>query len=190
MNGMLPQRHLVLGAARSGKSRYALTVAEELARKRDSTQVYVATAMAGDAEMTVRIARHRQERAPDWRTVEAPRQLAQTLATLAEDAVIVIDCLTLWLSNALLADFTEEAPNAPLPTWAAEYTGFMHYLATCRDLIIVSNEVGGGIVPALPLARRFQDEQGWLNQAVAAVCERVTLVVAGIPISIKGKGLA
>jgi adenosylcobinamide kinase / adenosylcobinamide-phosphate guanylyltransferase len=186
---MLPQRHLVLGAARSGKSRHALALAEELAQKRDSTRVYVATATAGDAEMTARIARHRQERAPEWRTVEAPRNLAGALDAIAGDAVIVIDCLTLWLSNALLADFMEEAPNAPLPGWAAEYTSFMLTLASRRDLIIVSNEVGGGIVPVLPLARRFQDEQGWLNQAVAAVCERVTLVVAGIPIRIKGNEL-
>lgn len=182
---MPPQRHLVLGAARSGKSRYALQIAEDLARARGAARVYVATATAGDSEMVERIARHRQERSFAWRTLEAPRELARALRTIADDAVIVIDCLTLWLSGALLADFTTEAPSAPLPTWSGEYTAFMSYLATSRDLVLVSNEVGGGIVPVAPLARRFQDEQGWLNQAVAAVCERVTLVVAGIPLSIK-----
>lgn len=230
MNSM---RHLVLGAARSGKTRFALNVAKSLASTLEREVIYVATAEAHDAEMRERIARHRAERPTNWRTLEAPRDLARALATIASRAptearassevhastearassetqtssdtrastearapndarttppapVIVLDCLTLWLSNALLSDFNEDDPAAPLPTWTRERESFMHWLKnTHHPLILVSNEVGGGIVPASALARRFQSEQGWLNQDVASVCEQVTLVVAGLPVPIK-----
>lgn len=183
---MKPERHLVLGGARSGKTGLALRAAAALEQALGAQVVYVATAESRDAEMQDRIERHRQERPAAWRTIEAPRQLGRALSSVPADAIIVVDCLTLWLSNALLSDFSEEAPKALSPTWNAERTGFMSHLQDCKhSIILVSNEVGGGIVPVSPLARRFQDEQGWLNQAVAAICERVTLAVAGIAVSIK-----
>jgi adenosylcobinamide kinase / adenosylcobinamide-phosphate guanylyltransferase len=196
-------RHLVLGAARSGKTRFALNMAKSLADARASEVIYVATAEAHDAEMRERIARHRAERPVEWPTLEAPRDLAKALASAGliapasmsapearparkNAAVIVVDCLTLWLSNALLCDFRENDAGAPLPAWAGERDAFMRYLDNCpHTLILVSNEVGGGIVPTSALARRFQSEQGWLNQDVAAVCEQVTLVVAGLPLPLK-----
>jgi adenosylcobinamide kinase/adenosylcobinamide-phosphate guanylyltransferase len=136
--------------------------------------------------MRERIARHRAERAASWQTLEAPRELSRALTAIATSAVIVIDCLTLWLSNALLVDFNEETPTSALLTWTREREGFISWLAHCEHtLIIVSNEVGGGIVPSSALARRFQSEQGWLNQDVARVCEEVTLVVAGLAVPIK-----
>lgn len=179
-------RHLVLGGARSGKTRHALDLAEAFARERGANVVYVATAEARDAEMSERIARHRAERPMHWPTLEAPGQLARALASLANDTVVIVDCLTLWLSNALLRDFLDHTPNAALPTWSAELREFLDYLqhAPC-SLVLVSNEVGWGIVPIAPVARRFQDEQGRLNQTVAGLCERVTLVVAGIPVQVK-----
>ena len=183
---MKPERHLVLGGARSGKTRHALHTAVSLERELGADVLYVATAEDGDAEMQERIARHREERPAHWRTVEAPRQLGRILMDLPPNAIVVVDCLTLWLSNALLRDFREEAPLQALPAWNAECQELMSYLAHARhSIILVSNEVGGGIVPLAPVARRFQSEQGWLNQAVAAVCERVTFTVAGIPLQVK-----
>lgn len=179
-------RHLVLGGARSGKTRHALGLAESLARERDANVVYVATAEARDEEMSERIARHRAERPMHWQTLEAPRQLARLLTTLTDDTVVIVDCLTLWLSNALLQDFHDDTPNAGLPTWSAESRELFEYLQRTQcSLVLVSNEVGWGIVPLAPVARRFQDEQGRLNQTVASICDRVTLVVAGIPVEVK-----
>ena len=208
MNSM---RHLVLGAARSGKTRFALNMAKSLARASESEVIYVATAEAHDAEMHERIERHRAERPTNWRTLEAPRDLASALEAMtsigthmASEAptttsanaspaphvsapVIIIDCLTLWLSNALLRDFTDDQPNASLPTWANERETFLAWLThTPHPVVLVSNEVGGGIVPTSALARRFQSEQGWLNQHVAGLCEHATLVVAGLPLTLKG----
>lgn len=180
------RRHLILGGARSGKTGVALECAREYAQQANASVTYVATARALDADMSDRIARHRAERPPTWRTEEAPLQLGATLARLPSATVVVIDCLTLWLSNALLLDFVEEQPRAPLATWNAERAAFIDWLASyAGDVVIVSNEVGSGIVPVSALARRFQDEQGWLNQAVARICERVDLVVAGMRVGIK-----
>jgi adenosylcobinamide kinase / adenosylcobinamide-phosphate guanylyltransferase len=185
----MPERHLILGAARSGKTRHAIAMAESLAVARGSEVVYVATAQALDAEMTHRIELHRAERPARWTTVEAPRQLATALEHQDARAVLLVDCMTLWLSNELLADFSDTAPNAPLPRWDAHRDELMRWLADFRgEILLVSNEVGAGIVPMSALSRRFQDEQGRLNQALAALCDRVTLVVAGIPLSIKGHG--
>jgi adenosylcobinamide kinase/adenosylcobinamide-phosphate guanylyltransferase len=101
-------------------------------------------------------------------------------------AILLVDCLTLWLSNALLLDFDEAAPTAPVRRWDEERTAFLQWLMNYRGVaLLVSNEVGSGIVPASALARRFQDEQGRLNQEVAAVCDSVTLVVAGIAVAVK-----
>jgi adenosylcobinamide kinase/adenosylcobinamide-phosphate guanylyltransferase len=181
-----PQRHLVIGGARSGKTRHALELAALIGSERCASVVYVATAEPGDAEMAERIAHHRAERPPGWRTIEAPRALAQALTGVAPDTVIVIDCLTLWLSNALLQDFSEERPRDELPGWVAERDALGRFIeGFAGTIVMVSNEVGSGIVPASALARRFQDEQGRLNQSLAARCEHVTWVVAGIAVPIK-----
>lgn len=169
-------RHLILGGARSGKSRYALTRAA--AGGRDV--VFIATATAGDAEMAARIEHHRAERPAAWRTVEEPLALAAALTrAAAPDRCLVVDCLTLWLAN-LMADAARLDPE-------------LEALLACLpglpgELLLVSNEVGLGLVPTTALGRRFRDEQGRLNQALAAVCERVTFVAAGLPLVLKGRG--
>jgi len=165
--------HLVLGGARSGKSAYA----ERLALARDARRwCYVATAHAGDAEMAERIAHHRATRDTRWDTVEAPLHLGATLQTLDDpQTCVLIDCLTLWLSNSLAAD-----------CWAHERAALVDALAVSQaQLIMVSNEVGSGIVPLGQLSRRFADEAGRLHQDLAARCAQVTLVVAGLPLPLK-----
>jgi adenosylcobinamide kinase / adenosylcobinamide-phosphate guanylyltransferase len=180
----MPERHLILGGARSGKTNHAITFAARLAAARRLPVIYVATAEALDDEMRNRIARHRAERPQSWQTVEAPTDLAAALRA-QPPAILLVDCLTLWLSNALL-DFDEAQPNAPAPRWDAERSALLSWLADYRGAaLFVSNEVGSGIVPASALARRFQDEQGRLNQELAALCDAVTLVVAGIAVPIK-----
>ncbi|SEA36670.1 bifunctional adenosylcobinamide kinase/adenosylcobinamide-phosphate guanylyltransferase [Rubrimonas cliftonensis] len=164
---------LVLGGARSGKS----ALAERLACNSGLSRVYVATAEAWDGEMRERIARHRADRGEGWRTVEAPLEAADALADHdGHDIVIVLDCLTLWLSNLMLAGRDVEQAGATLcarlPAMAAR-------------VILVSNEVGLGVVPDTPLGRRFRDAQGRLNQQVAAVADRVILVAAGLPLRLK-----
>jgi adenosylcobinamide kinase/adenosylcobinamide-phosphate guanylyltransferase len=161
---------LVLGGARSGKSRFAQGAAEALAWRRRVAPVYVATGEPGDEEMAERIARHRADRGPDWRTVEAPLALAEALADLDEGDVAVVDCLTLWLANSMAHAEGHAARLEALPS----------ALAACRArLWVISNEVGWGIVPDNPLARRFRDEAGLLHQHVAAVAEETLLIVAG-----------
>jgi adenosyl cobinamide kinase/adenosyl cobinamide phosphate guanylyltransferase len=164
-------RTLVLGGARSGKSRYA----EGLMAAHPPPWIYVATAEAGDAEMTERIATHRARRGVQWRTIEAPRDLAGPLRA-HKSAPILVDCLTLWLSNLLLADADIEAEIARLET----------SLVNTAMVVLVANEVGSGIVPDNALARRFRDWQGILNQRIAALADRVVLVVAGLPLVVKG----
>ena len=164
---------LVLGGARSGKSRYA----EGLITALPPPWIYVATAEPGDAEMAKRIAAHRTRRGADWSTLEVPRDLVGTLSAHWETPLLV-DCLTLWLSNALLAgadiDVEIERLECALTRPAA-------------PLVMVANEVGFGIVPDNPLGRRFRDAQGLLNQRIAARADRVVLVVAGLPLTIKGQ---
>jgi adenosylcobinamide kinase/adenosylcobinamide-phosphate guanylyltransferase len=163
---------LVIGGARSGKSRYA----ENLITALPPPWIYIATAEACDAEMTERIAHHRARRDSRWTTIEAPRDLSTTLA--AQSMPVLIDCLTLWLSNLLLS-------NADVD---AEVERFDGVLAKARTaIVLVANEVGLGIVPENALARRFRDLQGLLNQRIAARVDRVVLLVAGIPLTIKGK---
>jgi adenosylcobinamide kinase/adenosylcobinamide-phosphate guanylyltransferase len=182
---MMPERHLILGGARSGKTNHAITLAASLAGAQGLPVVYVATAEALDDEMRNRIARHRAERPTSWQTIEAPQALAAALRA-QPPAILLVDCLTLWLSNALLLDFDEAQPNAPAPRWDEERAALSSWLADyCGAALFVSNEVGSGVVPASPLARRFQDEQGRLNQQLAALCDCVTLVVAGIAVPIK-----
>jgi adenosylcobinamide kinase/adenosylcobinamide-phosphate guanylyltransferase len=181
----MPQRHLILGGARSGKTNHAITLAEHLSATRQLPVVYIATAEALDDEMRNRIARHRAERPRSWRTIEASHALAAALHA-QPPAILLVDCLTLWLSNALLSEFDEAQPNAPVRRWDEERSALLSWLAEYRGpALFVSNEVGSGIVPVSALARRFQDEQGRLNQQMAALCDSVTLVVAGIAMAIK-----
>jgi adenosylcobinamide kinase/adenosylcobinamide-phosphate guanylyltransferase len=180
------ERRLLLGGARSGKTAQAIALAKSLSSQKKFDVTYVATAQPLDEEMRHRITLHRAERPATWHTLEAPAGLAQAVATLPTDHIVVIDCMTLWLSNALLQDFRDDAPIAGLPIWERERADFLQWLnATNNPVLLISNEVGAGIVPLSPVSRRFQDEQGRLNQALAAMCDQVTLVVAGIAVSIK-----
>jgi adenosylcobinamide kinase/adenosylcobinamide-phosphate guanylyltransferase len=163
---------LVHGGARSGKSRYA----EGLITALPPPWTYIATAEAGDDEMAARIADHRARRDTQWRTVEAPRGLVQALAACGAEPVLV-DCLTLWLSNLMLAEADIDAETAQLEQVLAAANG---------PRVLVANEVGSGIVPSTALGRRFRDRQGLLNQRMAACAERVILTVAGLPLALKG----
>lgn len=164
---------LVLGGARSGKSRYAQARAE----KTGLARLFVATGQAFDEEMRERIARHRAERGTEWETVEAPLDIAGAIRERSSPGlVMLIDCLTLWASNLLLAgDDIESATNS--------------LIAALEDArgptILVANEVGLGIVPDNPLARRFRDAAGIINQRVAAACNEVQFLAAGIPLTLK-----
>jgi adenosylcobinamide kinase/adenosylcobinamide-phosphate guanylyltransferase len=167
---------LILGGARSGKS----ALAEQYATESGLEVLYIATAEARDEEMAVRIDHHRVRRPDHWRCVEQPLQLADTLQQhAAEGHCLLIDCLTLWLSNLLVAgdEVFERERNALLQK-LPQLPG---------RIILVSNEVGLGIVPMGELTRRFCDESGRLHQAVAAASDRVTFVTAGLPMILKGK---
>jgi adenosylcobinamide kinase/adenosylcobinamide-phosphate guanylyltransferase len=180
------ERRLILGGARSGKTAHAISLAKSLSTQKKIDVTYVATAQPLDDEMRHRITLHRAERPATWHTLEAPGSLAQAVAAAPANHILIIDCMTLWLSNALLQDFCDDAPTAALPIWEQERAGFLEWLnATRDDVLLISNEVGAGIVPLSPVSRRFQDEQGRLNQALAAICDSVTLVVAGIAVPIK-----
>jgi len=164
---------LVLGGARSGKSRYAQARAEAL----DAELVFIATAQAFDAEMAERIARHRDDRGARWTTVEAPVELAAAIrAECREDRVLLIDCLTLWTSNLLLA-------GRDIPAATAELVAAID--AAAGPLVLVSNEVGLGIVPDNELARRFRDDAGRVNQQVAAAVDEAMFIAAGLPLRLK-----
>lgn len=162
---------LVLGGARSGKSRYA----ESLIAAFAPPWGYIATAEASDDEMVARINAHRARRGSSWRTIEAPRDLAAALASCGTP--VVVDCLTLWLSNLLLAEAKIENEIERLEKSLAGATA---------PVVLVANEVGSGIVPDYPLGRRFRDLQGVLNQRIAARADRVVLMVAGLPLAVKG----
>ncbi|MBM3559855.1 MAG: bifunctional adenosylcobinamide kinase/adenosylcobinamide-phosphate guanylyltransferase [Alphaproteobacteria bacterium] len=172
--GSLSGLTLVLGGARSGKSQYAegLVEAAPCARR-----VYVATGEAGDAEMAARIAAHRKRRGVGWTTVEAPRDLAGAIARESRPgSVVLVDCLTLWLSNLLLAGDDHDAMRASL----------LGALAMVRGPVVcVANEVGLGIVPDNALARAFRDAAGRLNQDVAAAADCVVFLAAGLPLVLK-----
>lgn len=163
----------VIGGASSGKSSFAEAIATGMERPR----FYIATAQAYDAEMDAKIAAHKVSRGPDWITLEAPVDVAGALADIPADHVVVIDCLTLWLSNLLLA-------GADL---AEASIGLRRAMAVCRaPIVAVSNETGQGIVPETSLGRQFRAAQGLLNQQVAAEADRVAYVVAGLPLWLKG----
>lgn len=168
-----PPLGLVIGGARSGKSR----LAERLAQATGRPRRYIATAEAWDGEMRARIAAHRQDRGPDWTTVDAPLDLAAALASVQPQDIVLIDCATLWLTNHLLADHNLELEGKLL----------LAALSACPvPVIVVSNEVGWGIVPDNALARRFRDAQGRLNQQLAAQADLVIGVMAGLPMVLKG----
>ena len=169
-------RTLILGGSRSGKSR----LAERMANESGLDITYVATAQALDQEMAARIEHHRARRPQHWRNVEEPLALADALKRhAAPDRCLLVDCLTLWLTNLLLhADpsLFERERDALLQT-LPELPG---------TLILVSNETGMGIVPLGELSRRYSDEAGWLHQKIAVLADRVVLTVAGIPLALKG----
>ncbi len=168
---------LILGGARSGKSAYA----ERLAVESGLAVTYIATAEALDEEMRERIARHQAERPAGWKTLEAPRALAATLRSeAASGRCLVVDCLTLWLTNLMLDPDPDRLEG--------ERTALLEILPHVPGrMILVANEVGLGIVPDNALARRFRDEAGHLNQAIATLCDHVVFVAAGLPLTLKDK---
>ena len=164
---------LVLGGARSGKSAYA----ESLIERAPGDPVYIATGTPGDAEMSARIQQHRARRGDRWRTVEEPLDLSGALAREARGGrTVLVDCLTLWLSNVMAAGHDPEAGMDGLVRALGQSTG---------AIVLVANEVGLGIVPDNALARAFRDHAGRLNQAVASVADRVIFVAAGLPMTLK-----
>jgi adenosylcobinamide kinase/adenosylcobinamide-phosphate guanylyltransferase len=184
--------HLVLGGARSGKSRFAeqqvANIVKPLPQHMDI--IYIATATADDDEMSIRITRHQQDRQASqllWQTIETPLALADCLGQIDKaDQVILVDCLTLYLTNHLLSLAPEQLQNGTLSSWQMEKQQLLSTLPQMQShIILVSNEVGSGIVPMGELSREFVDQAGWLNQAVASLADKVSLVVAGLPLSLK-----
>lgn len=183
---------LVLGGARSGKSRYAenhVSDYESAYFKHENVRVtYVATATAGDAEMTQRIAQHQADRPAHWQLIEAPLYLASVIEQGDTNDIFLIDCMTLYLTNWLCRQPSEtsHAMSELQQSWRIERDALLVALKnTPARVVIVSNEVGSGIVPLGELSRVFVDEAGWLNQALAELAGDVTLVVAGCPMKLK-----
>jgi len=173
--GVMPRVTLILGGARSGKSRHAEATIERAA----GGGLYLATATVGDAEMAERVARHRERRGPQWATLEEPLEIAARLA--AANRPVLVDCLTLWLANLL------HAGRDP----AGESEILLAALATMpMPAVLVANEVGLGIVPENALARSFRDHAGLLHQRIAAMADRVVLMAAGIPLALKDAAAA
>ena len=180
-------KELILGGARSGKS----LLAEKRAAESGLRVLYLATAEARDGEMARRIAHHRERRPAEWGCAEETLHLAAKLQELAAaDTCVLVDCLTLWLSNLLFAGQAARQAEAgepvSCPLFNNEITALIELLPQLPGrIILVSNEVGWGIVPMHPISRLFADEQGRLNQQVAAACDQVTLVAAGLPLLLK-----
>ncbi|MFC1479385.1 bifunctional adenosylcobinamide kinase/adenosylcobinamide-phosphate guanylyltransferase [Planctomycetota bacterium] len=170
------EKVFVLGGCRSGKSRFALACAEREGKNR----IFIATLQPGDEEMKERIKRHQRDRGENWHTAEAPIELAATLKEHAQEGnVVLIDCLTLWISNLLIAGHTTEEILAK-----AEKLSKVVDSSPCT-VILVSNKVGSGVVPDNRLGRDFRDAAGLVNQEIARICSKVVLVTAGIPQVIK-----
>lgn len=166
---------LILGGARSGKSRHALALGQRCATTGE--WVFVATAVRSDDEMSARIDKHRADRGRDWRTVEEPVELACVISEhCVANSVVVVDCLTLWLNNLMLhrRNLVDELDALVNSVESAN-----------GELVIVSNELGLGLVPDTPLGREYRDWHGATNQRVAAVCDSVLLMVAGVPLTVK-----
>lgn len=174
---------LILGGARSGKSRYAQAMCETA-----ESVVYVATARADDdEEMRARVARHRADRPASWRTVEEPLDVERAVATATPaGATVLVDCVTVWLAN--LAWAHRDAAPEEVERVALERTAELARVSHARRAILVSNEVGWGIVPEHPVGRSFRDLQGLANQLLAREAERVVLMVAGLPLVLKDGG--
>jgi len=176
--------HLVLGGARSGKSAYT----EQLASASQLAVTYIATAQVYDDEFAKRIAHHKARRPPHWQIIEAPFDLANTLATHDKpETYLIVDCLTLWLAQCICPDcdrpLGQEKGDA---LWQQERAALIEVLPTLKGtILLVSNEVGMGIVPLGEINRQFQDEQGRLNQAIARLANEVTFVTAGLPLKLK-----
>lgn len=170
---------LILGGARSGKSR----LAEKLAADSGLPVTYIATSQPLDGEMNARVAQHRARRPAEWALVEEPLALARVLREhAAPDRCLLVDCLTLWLTNLLMLDDPDQLN--------AERDALLDSLAALPgEIIFVSNETGMGVVPLGELTRRYVDEAGWLHQALAERCQRVVLTVAGLPLTLKGTAL-
>ena len=171
----MPEGHgltLVIGGARSGKSRHAETLVGQCA----APPAYIATAQAFDDEMRARIDEHRARRSADWRTIDAPFELVSALNGVPDRQTVLIDCLTLWLTNVMLAERDVDQESRELADVLAKPRG---------PWFVVSNEVGLGIVPDNPLGRRFRDAAGRLNQMVAERASSVIFVVAGLPMKVK-----
>lgn len=165
---------LVLGGARSGKSSYA----ETLVLQRSGPRAYIATAQARDEEMKARIARHQSDRGPNWTTFEEPLQVTQILKKALEShPVVLLDCLTLWLSNLMEAGHDVEEATMELIATMGDCSS---------DIVLVSNEVGLGIVPVNDLARAYRDASGRMNMRIAAAADHVYFMAAGLPITMKG----
>ncbi len=180
-------KELIIGGARSGKSQ----LAEQRAQESGLHVVYLATAQALDGEMERRIAHHRARRPADWGLIESPLNLAATLRLHARaDTCLLVDCLTLWLTNLLFTGAAARQADAgqaiDCPLFRNETQALIDVLPQLPGrIIMVSNEVGWGVVPMAAISRLFADEQGRLNQRVAAVCDQVTLVAAGLPLALK-----
>lgn len=172
-------KHLILGGVRSGKSRFA----EQQALDSGLEVVYIATATAGDDEMHRRIQKHQQQRPSHWQLVEEPLMLTESLQLYAaSERCLLVDCLTLWLSNLLLKGDDE--------LFRLQSDSFVNSMATLPgQLVLVSNETGLGIVPTGEITRRYCDEAGQLHQKLAQVCDRVILMVAGLPHVLKGESV-
>lgn len=170
---------LILGGARSGKSR----LAERLADESGLDVIYIATSQPLDGEMNQRVALHRQRRPVHWGLIEEPVELARVLKDNAQEGrCLLVDCLTLWLTNLLMLDDPQQLGQAR--------DALLNSLATLPgEIIFVSNETGMGVVPLGELTRRYVDEAGWLHQALAEQCQRVVLTVAGLPMTLKGPAL-
>ena len=170
---------LILGGARSGKSR----LAEKLASDSAMPVTYIATSQPQDGEMNARVALHRQRRPSSWGLVEEPLELARVLREhAAPGQCLLVDCLTLWLTNLLMLDDPQRL--------GVEREQLLDCLASLPgEIIFVSNETGLGVVPLGELTRRYVDEAGWLHQALAERCQRVVLTVAGLPLTLKGTAL-
>lgn len=190
---LLARSELILGGQKSGKSRRAELLARQwLAQSRGHDALLVATAQPWDDEMRERIARHqhdRAERVPGLRTLEEPLQLAQALGQHSSPGtMVVVDCLTLWLTNWLMPAENNE-PNMPKAQYPREQVAMLleAIKASAGPLVLVGNEIGLGVIPMGRETRAFVDALGMLNQAVAQACERVTLMAAGLPLTLKGR---
>ena len=170
---------LILGGARSGKSR----LAEKLASESGLAVTYMATSQPLDGEMNERVRHHRERRPAHWGLIEEPVELARVLRDNASaDSCLLVDCLTLWMTNLLMLDDPQRL--------GAERDALLECLAELPgEIVFVSNETGMGVVPLGELTRRYVDEAGWLHQALAAHCQRVVLTVAGLPLTLKGPAL-